>query len=38
MISIRINGKIEKNKFFIKFVVINFDDDSMKIIKRKANE
>ena len=30
-------GKIERNKFCIMFVFINFDDDSKKIIKRKAN-
>ena len=30
-------GKIEKNKFCIIFVLTNFEDDSKKIIKRKAN-
>ena len=38
MINVKINGKIEINKFFIKFVLINFEDDSKKIIKTKANE
>ena len=37
MINVKINGKIERNKFCIKFVLINFEDDSKKIIKRKAN-
>tara|TARA_B100001094_G_scaffold260868_1_gene261450 strand:- start:259 stop:375 length:117 start_codon:yes stop_codon:yes gene_type:complete len=31
-------GKIEKNKFCIRFVLMNFEEDSKKIIKRKANE
>ena len=30
-------GKIEKNKFCDMFILINFEDDSKKIIKRKAN-
>ena len=30
-------GKIERNKFCIMFVLMNFVDDSKKIIKRKAN-
>jgi hypothetical protein len=38
MINVKINGKIEKNKFCIKFVLIKFEDDSKKIIKRKANK
>ena len=38
MINVKINGKIEINKFCIKFVLINFVDDSKKIIKTKANE
>ena len=38
MINVKINGEIKKNKFSIKFALINFEDDSKKIIKRKANE
>ena len=38
MINVKINGKVEKNKFCNKFVLINFDDDSKKMIKRKANK
>ena len=30
-------GKIVRNKFCIMFVLINCEDDSKKIIKRKAN-
>ena len=30
-------GKIERNKFCIMFALMNFEDDSKKIIKRKAN-
>ena len=30
-------GKIERNKFCVMFMLINFEDDSKKIIKRKAN-
>jgi len=38
MINVKINGKIERSKFCIKFVLINFEDDSKKIINRKAHE
>jgi hypothetical protein len=38
MINVKNIGKIEKNKFCIKFVLINFEDDSKKTIKRKANK
>ena len=38
MINVKTNGKIEKNKFCNKFVLINFDDDSKKTKKRKANK
>ena len=37
MINVKNIGKIEKNKFCIKFVLINFEDDSKNTIKRKAN-
>jgi len=30
-------GKIERNKFCIMFVLMSFEDDSKKTIKRKAN-
>ena len=33
--NVKINGKIERNMFCIKFVLINFEDDSKKIIKEK---
>ena len=32
------NGKIDKTEFFIKFTPTNLEDDSKKIIKRKANK
>ena len=32
------NGKIEKTKFCIKFVVINFEEDSKKIIDKKPKK
>tara|TARA_B110000858_G_scaffold101759_1_gene116865 strand:+ start:1084 stop:1200 length:117 start_codon:yes stop_codon:yes gene_type:complete len=38
MIKVKINGNIVKNKFCKKFIVINFEDDSKKIIKRNANK
>ena len=38
MIEVKSIGKIEKNKFCIIFVFINFEDDSKKIIKRKENK
>ena len=38
MINVKNIGKIEKNKFCIKFVLINFEDDSKKTIKINANK
>ena len=38
MIKVKTNGKNERNKFCIKFVPINFVDDSKKTIKRKAKK
>ena len=38
MNNVKNNGKIERNKFCIKFVLINFEDDSKKTIKIKANK
>ena len=32
------NGKIDKNKFWIRSSVINFEDDSKKIINKKPNK
>ena len=37
MIVVSKIGKIDKNKFSIKFVLINFEDDSKKTIKINAN-
>tara|TARA_B110000858_G_C17442991_1_gene310661 strand:- start:145 stop:261 length:117 start_codon:yes stop_codon:yes gene_type:complete len=38
MINVKNIGKIEISKFWIMFMLINLEDDSKKIIKRKANE
>tara|TARA_B100000780_G_scaffold159851_1_gene111713 strand:- start:42 stop:149 length:108 start_codon:yes stop_codon:yes gene_type:complete len=34
----KINGKIDKNKFCNKFALISFEEDSKKIIKTKAKK
>tara|TARA_B110000483_G_scaffold153702_1_gene182655 strand:+ start:1100 stop:1207 length:108 start_codon:yes stop_codon:yes gene_type:complete len=34
----KINGKIDKNKFCNKFALISFEDDSKKIIKTNAKK
>ena len=38
IIKTQINGKMDKNKFCIIFVLINFEEDSKKIINKKAKE
>ena len=37
MINVKRKGKADKDKFCIKFAPINFEEDSKKIIKIKAN-
>ena len=38
MDNIKINGKIEINKFCNKFVLISFEEDSKKMMKIKAKK